>query len=178
MSYEEFDVTLAADESVLFYSDGLVEAHNQQREMFGFPRLMEMLSKHPGDTTLIDSLLNELATFTGASWEQEDDVTLVRVQRVAVPAVAEEPVLTNAYTQANTPTTRIIVINFSELTYMNSSGIGLLVTLLIRINRQKQRLLCYGLSDHYRHIFALTRLSDAIPIYDTEQGVLEAAKAL
>ena len=90
MSYEEFEVTLAANESVLFYSDGLVEAHNQQREMFGFPRLMEMLSKHPGDTTLIASLLNELATFTGASWEQEDDVTLVRVQRVAIPAVAEE----------------------------------------------------------------------------------------
>ena len=90
MHYEEFDVTLAANESVLFYSDGLVEAHNQQREMFGFPRLMEMLSKHPGDTTLIDSLLNELTTFTGASWEQEDDVTLVRVQRVVVPAVAEE----------------------------------------------------------------------------------------
>ena len=89
-----------------------------------------------------------------------------------------EPVLANAYTQANTPATRIVVINFSELAYMNSSGIGLLVTLLIRINRQKQRLLCYGLSDHYRHIFALTRLSDVIPLYDTEQGVLEAAKAL
>jgi anti-sigma regulatory factor (Ser/Thr protein kinase) len=90
MHYEEFDVTLAMDESVLFYSDGLVEAHNQQREMFGFPRLMEMLSKHPGDTTLIDSLLSELAAFTGDSWEQEDDITLVRLQRVPAPAVAEE----------------------------------------------------------------------------------------
>ncbi len=89
-----------------------------------------------------------------------------------------EPILTNAYTQANTPTTHIIILNFSALAYMNSSGIGLLVTLLIRINRQKQRLLCYGLSDHYRHIFALTRLSDAIPLYDTEHDVLEAAKAL
>jgi len=93
-------------------------------------------------------------------------------------SAAAEPVLTSAYAQANAPTTRVIVINFSALAYMNSSGIGLLVTLLIRINRQKQRLLCYGLSDHYRHIFALTRLSDVIPLYDTEQGVLEAAKAL
>ncbi len=91
MHYEEFGVTLATDESVLFYSDGLVEAHNQRREMFGFPRLMELLSKHSGDTTLINSLLNELATFTGASWEQEDDVTLVRLQRVPVPVMAEEP---------------------------------------------------------------------------------------
>jgi anti-sigma B factor antagonist len=89
-----------------------------------------------------------------------------------------EPVLTNAYTQANTPTTRVIVINFSKLAYMNSSGIGLLVTLLIRVNRQKQRLLCYGLSEHYRHIFALTRLSDVIPLYSTEQETLDAAKTL
>ena len=89
-----------------------------------------------------------------------------------------EPVLTNAYTQASTPTTRIIILNFSELAYMNSSGIGLLVTLLIRINRQKQRLLCYGLSDHYRYIFTLTRLSDAIPLFDTEQNALEVAKVL
>jgi anti-sigma B factor antagonist len=92
-------------------------------------------------------------------------------------SAAAEPVLTKAYTQANAPTTRVIVINFSELAYMNSSGIGLLVTLLIRINRHKQHLLCYGLSDHYRHIFALTRLSDVIPLYDTEQKALEAAKA-
>jgi serine phosphatase RsbU (regulator of sigma subunit)/anti-sigma regulatory factor (Ser/Thr protein kinase) len=91
MHYEEIAVTLAADESVLFYSDGLVEAHNRQREMFGFPRLMEILSKHPGDTTIIASLLNELATFTGAEWEQEDDVTLVRLQRMPAPKVAEEP---------------------------------------------------------------------------------------
>ena len=93
-------------------------------------------------------------------------------------SASAEPVLTNAYTQANAPTTRVIVINFSELAYMNSSGIGLLVTLLIRVNRQKQRLLCYGLSEHYRHIFALTRLSDVIPLYATEQETLEATKTL
>jgi anti-sigma B factor antagonist len=93
-------------------------------------------------------------------------------------SASAEPALTNAYTQASGPTTRVIVINFSELAYMNSSGIGLLVTLLIRVNRQKQRLLCYGLSEHYLHIFALTRLSDVIPLYSTEQETLDAAKVL
>lgn len=88
-----------------------------------------------------------------------------------------EPVLLAAYTQVCIPTTRVIIINFSELAYMNSSGIGLLVTLLIRINRQKQRLICYGLSEHYRHIFVLTRLNDVIKTYEDEQDALLAAKA-
>ena len=91
-------------------------------------------------------------------------------------SAAAEPVLMNAYTQASTPTTRAIILNFSDLAYMNSSGIGLLVTLLIRIKRQKQSLLCYGLSEHYRHIFALTRLSDVIMLYNTEDDALAAAK--
>lgn len=89
-------------------------------------------------------------------------------------SAAAEPVLMNAYTEASTPTTRAIVLNFSNLAYMNSSGIGLLVTLLIRIKRQKQSLLCYGLSEHYRHIFALTRLSDVILLYNTENDALAA----
>ncbi len=75
--YEEHDVMLAPDDSVLFYSDGLVEAHNTKREMFGFPRLMALLKKHPADGSLINGLLNELAAFTENDWEQEDDVTMV-----------------------------------------------------------------------------------------------------
>src|SRR5947209_18227829 len=90
-----------------------------------------------------------------------------------VSAFAEK-VLMDAYAEASTPTTRTIILNFSGLEYMNSSGIGLLVTLLIRINRQKQRMLAFGLSEHYRHIFELTRLNDAIGIYDTEADVLAA----
>ena len=86
-----------------------------------------------------------------------------------------ENVLMQAYTEASTPTTRSIILNFSGLEYMNSSGIGLLVTLLIRVNRQKQRLLSYGLSEHYQHIFEITRLSEAIGIYDTEEQALAAA---
>src|SRR5215467_5893263 len=79
--------------------------------------------------------------------------------QVDVSAFAE-PVLMHAYAQASTPTTRAIILNFTELAYMNSSGSGLLVTLVIRANRQEQHVLAYGLSDHYRRIFALTRIDD------------------
>lgn len=88
-----------------------------------------------------------------------------------------ETVLMEAYNQATEEGARAIILNFEGLDYMNSSGIGLLVTLLIRINRKKQRLLTYGLSDHYEHIFELTRLDDAIGIHDTENQALQAAKA-
>ena len=86
-----------------------------------------------------------------------------------------EDALTKAYAEASSPTTHAIVLNFEHLEYMNSSGIGLLVTFLIRANRQKQRLLAYGLSEHYQHIFELTRLNEAIGIYDTEAEAIEAA---
>ncbi len=88
---------------------------------------------------------------------------------------AAENILMNAYTEASKPGVRSIVLNFNGLEYMNSSGIGLLVTLLIRANRQKQRLLSYGLNDHYKQIFGLTRLNEAIGIYDTEAEALAAA---
>lgn len=91
-----------------------------------------------------------------------------------ISAFAEQ-VLMEAYNEANTPSTRAFILNFTGLEYMNSSGIGLLVTLLIRVNRQKQHLLAYGLSDHYRHIFELTRLNEAIGIYDSEATALAAA---
>ena len=88
---------------------------------------------------------------------------------------AAEDTLMNAYTQASGA--RAIILNFTGMEYMNSSGIGLLVTLLIRINRQKQKLLTYGLTDHYKQIFALTRLNEAIGIYDAEAEALTAANA-
>ncbi|GAC1568145.1 MAG: hypothetical protein NVS3B14_16410 [Ktedonobacteraceae bacterium] len=81
MHYEEKEMTLAAGESILFYSDGLVEAHNTRREMFGFPHLMELLGGDLDGTPVIDFLLAELASFTGEGWEQEDDVTLVTLLR-------------------------------------------------------------------------------------------------
>lgn len=87
---------------------------------------------------------------------------------------AAENALMDAYTQATSAGASTILLNFSELEYMNSSGIGLLVTLLIRANRQKQRLVAVGLTEHYRQIFELTRLNEAIGMYATEA---EAAAA-
>ncbi len=89
MRYEERDLILALGESVLFYSDGLVEAHNPRREMFGFPRLRRLVADYPaGDAPLIDYLIDEVARFTGAEWELEDDITLVTLQRSPSPASA------------------------------------------------------------------------------------------
>ena len=87
---------------------------------------------------------------------------------------AAENALMDAYSQAGGQA-RAIILNFTDLVYMNSSGIGLLVTLLIRVNRQKQRLLAYGLSDHYRQIFSLTRLDEAIGIFGAENEAVAAA---
>ena len=86
-----------------------------------------------------------------------------------------EGVLMDAYNQASDGQARAIILNFEDLEYMNSSGIGLLVTLLIRINREKQQLLTYGLSDHYKSIFQITRLDDAIAIHDSEEEAVRAA---
>jgi anti-sigma B factor antagonist len=85
-----------------------------------------------------------------------------------------ETALMDAYAQASAAGTSSVILNFSQLEYMNSSGIGLLVTLLVRAQRQKQKLLAYGLSDHYRQIFDLTRLNEAIGIYDSEAAALAA----
>ena len=86
-----------------------------------------------------------------------------------------ESVLMSAYDAAGDA--RAIVLNFTALDYMNSGGIGLLVTLLVRVNRQGQRLLAFGLSDHYRQIFELTRLDEAVGIHDSEHEALAAAGA-
>jgi anti-sigma B factor antagonist len=86
-----------------------------------------------------------------------------------------EDTLMNAYKEASQNDTRALILNFTGLDYMNSSGIGLLVTMLIRIQRQKQRLLAYGLTDHYQQIFELTRLNEAIGIYENEAAALAAA---
>jgi anti-sigma B factor antagonist len=91
-----------------------------------------------------------------------------------VTAFAEQ-VLSEAYGQASTGGVRAVVLNFSQLEYMNSSGIGLLVTTLIRAKRQGQKLLAYGLNEHYRQIFELTRLNEAIGVYESEARALAAA---
>src|ERR671916_2370351 len=77
MSYEEREVCLSEGNCVLFYSDGLVEAHNPKGEMFGFPRLRELVAEHGQERSLGDFLLEELYSFVGEDWEQEDDITLL-----------------------------------------------------------------------------------------------------
>jgi len=81
MRYEEKEVVLEVGEAALFYSDGLVEAHNPEGEMFGFPRLRTLLAEHAEGEALVDFLVEELYSFTGEGWEQEDDLTLVTLQR-------------------------------------------------------------------------------------------------
>jgi len=82
MGYEEKETTLAPGDGVLLYSDGLIEAHDPRREMFGTARMEEFVRAHQGGATLIDSLLAELEQFTGEEWEQEDDIALLTLQRL------------------------------------------------------------------------------------------------
>ena len=89
---------------------------------------------------------------------------------------ASEDVLMEAYTRAGDDAVKAIVLGFTGLDYMNSGGIGLLVTLLVRAQRQHQRVLAFGLSEHYRQIFELTRLDEAMSIHDSEDEALAAAR--
>jgi len=83
MSYEEKETILEAGESALLYSDGIVEAHNPKGEMFGFPRLRALVAAHGEKRSLGNFLLEELYSFTGEEWEQEDDITLLTLKRLA-----------------------------------------------------------------------------------------------
>jgi serine phosphatase RsbU (regulator of sigma subunit)/anti-sigma regulatory factor (Ser/Thr protein kinase) len=81
MVYEERDAEIAPGESLLLHSDGVAEAHDGQRKMYGFPRMRDIVGQHPGGQPVIDELLADLARFTGSTWEQEDDITLVTLVR-------------------------------------------------------------------------------------------------
>ncbi len=91
-----------------------------------------------------------------------------------VNAFAEDELMA-AYAEATADGARTIVLNFTNVGYINSSGIGLLVTLLIRANRNGHRLFAYGLGQHYRRIFELTRLNEAIRVFENEEAALDAA---
>jgi len=88
-----------------------------------------------------------------------------------------EKTLTDAYAKASEGGARFILLDFGDLEYMNSGGIGLLVTLLVRVQRAGQRLFAVGLSEHYRQILSLTRLDEAISIHDDEAAALAAASS-
>jgi serine phosphatase RsbU (regulator of sigma subunit)/predicted ester cyclase len=83
MSYEEREVALEAGEAAFLYSDGLVEAHDPEGEMFGFPRLRALIAEHGKERALGEFLLEELYSFVGEGWDQEDDITLLTLARSA-----------------------------------------------------------------------------------------------
>ena len=83
MSYEEKEIELDVGEGVFFYSDGLVEAHDPKGEMFGFPRLRALIAEHAEEGSIGNFLMEELYSFVGDRWEQEDDITLLTLARSA-----------------------------------------------------------------------------------------------
>ena len=105
-------------------------------------------------------------------WEMEAGTNVIDVQG-ELTGDAESGLL-NAYAQADGATTRLIVLNFKQLSYMNSSGVGLLITIVVRARRQGKKLAAVALPPHFKKILLLTRLNEALPIYDT-QADLEAA---
>jgi serine phosphatase RsbU (regulator of sigma subunit) len=83
MHYEQKETVLQEGDSALLYTDGLVEAHDPQREMFGFPRLRALIAEHSEEGSLVEFLMEELYSFVGEGWEQEDDITLLTLRRFA-----------------------------------------------------------------------------------------------
>ena len=101
------------------------------------------------------------------------DAAIIDIDGDVTPA--SEAALMHAYGEATAAGARAIVLDFTDLAYMNSGGIGLLVTLLVRAGRGHQRLLAFGLSDHYRQILSLTRLDEAIEVHASEADAVAAA---
>jgi len=92
ISYDEKEAFLGAGEVMLLHSDGVAEAHSTSQEMFGFPRLMDVVGARSGRGDVIDRVLTELDRFTPDGWEQEDDITLVALTRIGgAPVVLREP---------------------------------------------------------------------------------------
>ena len=110
-------------------------------------------------------------TDTSVNVTRQGDAAILRIHG-EITGGSEPPIMA-AYVEAGTA--KSIVLDFSALDYMNSGGIGLLVTLLVRTQRAGQKLLAVGLTEHYRQILALTRLDEAISIHDDEPSALLAA---
>ena len=82
-----------------------------------------------------------------------------------------------AYADAASREPQTVVLNLTGVEYIDSTGIALLVSLLARARRDGREVSAYGLSDHYREIFAITRLSEFIHVYDDEPGALGSLPA-
>ena len=91
MAYDEVEATLGPGDSMLLHSDGVAEAHNAEREMFGFPRLLSLMKRGLGGQGLIDAVLDDLQRFTGGDWLQEDDITLVTLDSSPRAADHDKP---------------------------------------------------------------------------------------
>ena len=102
------------------------------------------------------------------------DQTVVTIELVGDITSASEGDLLQAYQQATDQGAKLLILDFNRLEYMNSSGIGLLVTLLVRANRHGQKMAAIGLDQHYQQIFHMTRLNEAIPVYADMDEVLAA----
>ena len=114
--------------------------------------------------------MNETATQIEARSTSDPAAGVIRVAGDVTSG--SEAALMAAYAQLVGGGARLIILDFGDLAYMNSGGIGLLVTLLVRVQRQGQRLRAVGLNEHYRQIFSLTRLDEAIGIFDSESAAL------
>ena len=104
----------------------------------------------------------------------DDGVAVIELTGDVTAACENE--LMDAYREAGRAEIRGVVLDFTGLDYMNSSGIGLLVTLLVRVRREGRQISAFGLSDHYRQIFELTRLDEVISVHDDEEQALVAAR--
>jgi len=116
----------------------------------------------------------ETPTSTMRARQADATVGVVEI-RGEITAASEKPLM-QAYAEACGEKTRAVVLDFSGLEYMNSGGIGLRVTLLVRANRQKQKLFATGLNEHYRQIFELTRLDEAIAIFGDVDAAVAAGR--
>jgi len=103
VSYEEKEAFLEAGQTMLLHSDGVAEAHNDQHEMFGFPRLLDVVGGRNGRGDVIDRVLTELARFTPLGGEQEDDITLVALKRVGLAPQAPDRMLDVSFSIASEP---------------------------------------------------------------------------
>jgi anti-sigma B factor antagonist len=117
--------------------------------------------------------MTDTDTPTGFGVRRVDDATAVIAVRGELTGGSEEA-LTGAWARAADPMTKKVVLDFTDLEYMNSTGIGLLVTLLVRAQRQRQQLVAFGLSDHYRQILGLTRLDEVIRVVGSEAEAIAA----
>jgi anti-anti-sigma factor len=83
-----------------------------------------------------------------------------------------ESELAEAYVSAEEANPATIVLNFTDVSYINSTGIALIVGLLAQARKSRRRLVVFGLSDHYMEIFRITRLADFMSIYPDESSIL------